>query len=257
MGWIYEISNTENGKTYIGQTTRHNVATRWAEHIKSNADTHLVRAFNSHGLDKFSFKIICELQNDFLDEREIEEIEKRNCLSPNGYNIRGGGSRGKHSQESIQKIRESQTGKRHTYDTKDKLRIINTGKTLDPETKEKIRKRILGTKRTEEEVEKSAKSRTGLKRSDEFRERMSRVQQVEVEQWSLDGKYIKTFESIKNARDASGCNDISKCCTGKYKQSNGFVWKYKDVICSGSNEEGHDTQSSSRAGMENMDRKKV
>jgi group I intron endonuclease len=245
MGWIYEISNIENGKIYIGQTTQHNVATRWSEHLKLSSDTHLVRAFRSHGIDKFNFKIICEIQNELLDGREIEEIEKRNCLSPNGYNIRSGGSRGKHSQESIEKIRVSHMGKRHTDETKDKLRQINMGKTLEPETKEKIRVRILGTKRTEEEIEKSAKSRTGLKRTDEFREKMRHAQQIEVEQWSLEGKYIKTFKSIKIAREATGCNDISKCCKGKYKQSKGFIWKYKDANCSGSNEEGDNTSCSS------------
>ena len=52
--------------------------------------------------------------------------------------------------------------------------------------------------------------------------------QIEVEQWSLDGSYIQTYSSIKKASIESGCNDISKCCRGKYKQSGGFVWKYKD-----------------------------
>lgn len=244
MGWIYEISNIENGKIYIGQTTQHNVATRWAEHFKSinsDSDTHLIRAFKSHGFEKFTFRVLHEISNNLLDEKEIEEIKNRNCLSPNGYNLRDGGSRGKHLPESIEKIRASHIGKTHTEDTKKKLRQINLGKKLELETKEKIRDKILGTKRTEEEIEKSSKSRTGLKRSDETRQRIRETHQIKVEQWSVEGTYMKTYESIKIAQEETMCNGISKCCKGIYKQSGGFIWKYKDIIQPSLNEEGDDT----------------
>ena len=99
----------------------------------------------------------------------------------------------------------------------------------------------MGTKRTEEEIEKSSKSRTGLKRSDETRQRIRETHQIKVEQWSVEGTYMKTYESIKIAQEETMCNGISKCCKGIYKQSGGFIWKYKDIIQPSLNEEGDDT----------------
>lgn len=232
MGWIYQIRNTENNKVYIGQTRQDNVALRWSEHIKSinsNQESHLIRAFRHHGLEKFEFSVITWALNNQLDAIEINEIIKRNSLSPNGYNIREGGSRGCHSKESIEKIRKSHIGKTHTDETKEKLRKINLGKTHTAETKEKVRKSLLGKPKTKEAIEKSAASRTGLVRSAQVCEKIGLSHQVAVEQWSLEGAYIQTYPSIKIAMQNTGCNDISKCCKGKYKQSGGFIWKYKDV----------------------------
>lgn len=230
MGWIYQIKNNINQKAYIGQTIQHNVASRWSEHIKSinsGADSHLIRAFKKYGIENFSFNVVANIPNEELDSAEVLEISNRNSLSPNGYNIRNGGSRGKHSQESIEKMKETHTGKHHTEETKEKLRQINIGKTHKPEAIEKLRIASLGKPKTKEAIEKSAKARTGLKRSEEFTERLSLARQVSVEQWTLSGEYIETFPSIKIAKEKTGANDISRCCRGKYKQSGGFIWKYK------------------------------
>lgn len=232
MGWIYQITNIVNDKVYIGQTSHHNVANRWVDHIKSinsGMDSHLIRAFKYHGLENFTFSVLSEVPKDRLNQAEIDEISNKNSLSPNGYNIRQGGSRGGHSQESIQKIRASHIGKTHTDETKEKLRQLNLGKKHTQESKDKTRRAMSGKPKSLEAIEKSTKARTGLKRSIDTRERMSRSRQIEVEQWSLDGEYIQTYPSIKKATIESGCNDISKCCKGKYKQSGGFVWKYKDL----------------------------
>lgn len=230
MGWIYQIKNNINQKAYIGQTIQHNVASRWSEHIKSinsGADSHLIRAFNKYGIENFSFNVVAKIPNEELDSTEVLEISNRNSLSPNGYNIRNGGSRGKHSPESIDKMKETHTGKQHTEETKEKLRQINLGKKHTQESIEKMRIALLGKPKTKEAIENSAKARTGLKRSEEFIEKMSLTKQVPVEQWTLSGEYIKTFLSIKLAKEKTGANDISKCCRGKYKQSGGFIWKYK------------------------------
>lgn len=244
MGWIYQIKNIVNHKVYIGQTTQYNVATRWMEHIKSinsGMDSHLIRAFKCHGLENFAFSVVAEVPNDRLDEAEIDAISNRKSLSPNGYNIREGGSRGKHSQESIEKIRESHIGKTHTDETKEKLRQLNLGKKHTQESKEKNRQAMLGKPKPQEAVEKSAKARTGLKRSNEVCKKIGDAHQVVVEQWSLDGNYIQTYPSIKLAMQQTGCNDISKCCRGKYKQSGGFVWKYKDEHSVKINAQGDNT----------------
>jgi len=49
-----------------------------------------------------------------------------------------------------------------------------------------------------------------------------------VNQYTLDGIFIKTFDSIIEASNETGTNDrrISDVCRGKRKTSGGFIWNY-------------------------------
>lgn len=49
-----------------------------------------------------------------------------------------------------------------------------------------------------------------------------------VVQFDLEGKYVRTFESVKQAAEETGClyNNISACCHGRCKTSNGYIWKF-------------------------------
>lgn len=49
-----------------------------------------------------------------------------------------------------------------------------------------------------------------------------------IEQYSMDGKYIQTFDSIVSAKRALGKNRIriSECAQGLYESAGGYKWKY-------------------------------
>jgi len=49
-----------------------------------------------------------------------------------------------------------------------------------------------------------------------------------VIQMSLDGNLIKVFDEMQIAAKETGtsCSGISRCCRGKIKKSNGFIWKF-------------------------------
>jgi hypothetical protein len=49
-----------------------------------------------------------------------------------------------------------------------------------------------------------------------------------VDQLTLGGKLIRTFESNKQAHDITGVNkgNISSCCTGAKEQTAGYMWRY-------------------------------
>lgn len=52
-----------------------------------------------------------------------------------------------------------------------------------------------------------------------------------VHQYSLDGKYIKTFPSIASVSKEtnltiSQASDITRCCKGKSKYVHGYIWRY-------------------------------
>lgn len=49
-----------------------------------------------------------------------------------------------------------------------------------------------------------------------------------INQYSLNGKFIRQWESVASIRKKLSINNICKACTGEYKQAGGFVWKYAD-----------------------------
>lgn len=51
-----------------------------------------------------------------------------------------------------------------------------------------------------------------------------------VSQYDLNGNFIATYKSLKDATKSTGAYDsnIKNCCDGILKQTNGFIWKYAD-----------------------------
>ena len=52
---------------------------------------------------------------------------------------------------------------------------------------------------------------------------------VSVIQYDLNGNQIKEWESMQKAANSLNLSisGISLCCSGKYKNCGGFIWKYK------------------------------
>jgi uncharacterized protein involved in propanediol utilization len=126
-------------------------------------------------------------------------------------NVREPGNGGKMSEESKLKISIANKGKRHQsmYDprseeTKRKISESQKGKKLSKEHCEKISRRQLG-KVTHHKI---------------------------VEQYDLNGKFIKEFLSISDAERFIGIkganSNISACCREKLKHAYKFIWKYKN-----------------------------
>ena len=49
---------------------------------------------------------------------------------------------------------------------------------------------------------------------------------IKVNQYDLDGKYIKTWECIADAQRFYNTSHISLCCKGVYKKTKGYIWRY-------------------------------
>ena len=94
MGYIYKITNTLNGKIYIGQTVK-SVQKRFTQH-KNNANKPyfsqivLYKAINKYGFENFQCETLEEVPNEKLDEREKYWIEYYDSYF-NGYNSTLGG----------------------------------------------------------------------------------------------------------------------------------------------------------------------
>jgi len=96
---IYLITNTANGKTYVGQHCGDRDS-RWKQHLKTaqKVDTPLPlhRAMRKYGPEKFSYEVLEEVPlskgPEYLNEREIYWIkEKKSFIGENGYNVTRGG----------------------------------------------------------------------------------------------------------------------------------------------------------------------
>lgn len=47
-----------------------------------------------------------------------------------------------------------------------------------------------------------------------------------VNQYDLQGNFIRSYKSTLEAKRLTGVNNISGCCLGKLKTSGGFIWRY-------------------------------
>ncbi len=115
MGYIYCLTSP-SGKKYIGQTRR-SVEKRVLEHAAlSGTCVILEHAIRKYGIESFTVEVLAETDDNELNTYEIKFIEQYNTIEPNGYNIRAGGSNGKHSDASKQRMRESKLGeKNHNF----------------------------------------------------------------------------------------------------------------------------------------------
>lgn len=90
---IYKITNLNNGKVYIGQSTK--IKSRCQDHIKgalgisSIADQKIHHAMAEEGIWNFSFEKLCECEKSQLNEKEKFYIEFFNANNY-GYNLTKG-----------------------------------------------------------------------------------------------------------------------------------------------------------------------
>ena len=82
----------------------------------------------------------------------------------------------------------------------------------------------------------NSRALTGKKQSPETiakrTKTLQKIRGVRVEQYTLDGQYIQTFNSANEVQRLLGIwsAGVLKCCEGKFKSSKGFIWKYAPEV---------------------------
>jgi group I intron endonuclease len=229
MGHIYMIKNKKNGKIYIGQTTRP-IHKRLEEHEtgQSNGCRAVYNAIKKHGWENFE-KDWYECPDDELNKHEKWMVNLMITLSPEGYNLReGGGNYGKMSDDSKQRMSESQLGRKHTEKTKQKMSEAQIGKSKSNDHKNNIseakqgeKHHMYGKSHTKETKQKMSESHRGEKNPDSKR----------LYQYDLDGNFINSFTSSGEAgrhfeKDGSF---IRRCARDQRKTAYGFKWSYVKI----------------------------
>ncbi|AGE49821.1 GIY-YIG catalytic domain-containing endonuclease [Paramecium bursaria Chlorella virus Can18-4] len=196
MGFVYKLTYKKSRKAYIGQTIR-DIEERLKEHqLESSGCRAISGAIKKHGWENFD-KEWYEVQDEDLNFYEEMLVALLGTLAPRGYNLReGGGSTGKPSEESRQKMSKAKSGekhpmygKEHTEETKRKMSeaLIGEknpmyGQTLSDEHKQKISKAHTGMTHTEESKRKMSEALIGEKNpmygqtlSDEHKQKISKA----------------------------------------------------------------------------------
>jgi len=178
--YIYQITNTVNGKIYIGKTVK-TIEQRFKEHISvshrqtaTRSNTLLSKAIRKYGTDAFT---ITEVESNFNSEDDLNEAEIRyiSDLSPQ-YNMTEGGegiSGHEHSSETRKKMSESHKGKPKSEKHKRKISESKKGRKLSEDHIRKMSESRKGKPKSEEHKRKMSEAFKGRKRSEETKRKIS------------------------------------------------------------------------------------
>lgn len=219
---IYKITNTINGKIYIGQSI--NIQRRWNQEknkaFNQNDPAYnqlLSQAFRKYGIENFTFEVVEKLSAEALNEREEYWINYFNSKAPNGYNAQSGG--------------------RYVYAPNP---LASSVLALDEvgEIKELLQTTDLPMSKIAEEykvglstINDIAKGRTWFDKTLSYPLRASLNFNKEVGQYSKKGCLIAIYPSIAIANRKTGINasSISTICRNKgvdgRKTAGGYMWR--------------------------------
>jgi group I intron endonuclease len=143
---IYKITNKINDKIYIGQAScfvgsnnnRWGSLGRWKSHVSEaikNNDDHCVllnNAIRKYGPENFEVKTIDKGNFSEINDKEVYYIQLFNSLTPNGYNLKTGGDKGKDSDDTKKKKSDAHIGKEHSDKTKENISKGQLGNRRNP-----------------------------------------------------------------------------------------------------------------------------
>lgn len=202
---IYMLTSP-SGKVYIGQAK--DFLARKKQHIQHSRkkSTMIARAVAKYNFENFKINFLYvqkEYNRGELNKKEIFYIHLYNSTDPTvGYNICQGGEgrTGKLSEETRKKMSASKKGKpsnrKNTY------------------TSEETRRKMSASHRKPH--------------TDYQKKRIAEGLSIPIEQYSLEGVFLKRWDSIKEARIVTGITTIQDTLLGRQKTGGGFLWKYED-----------------------------
>lgn len=208
MAYIYQIINDVNGKIYIGKTD-FSIEKRFKEHCRDSqkpAKEHrpLYSAMRKYGIEHFHIELLEETNNP--EEREIYWIETKRSYKY-GYNATIGGDGRKYIDYDL--VIATYHALKSVKDTAFSLKID-----------ERYVARILKENGTEVLSSQSV-----------IKAKYGHI----INQFTLDGKFIKSFSSAKeaareirpNTSSLGGVTShITDVCKGKRQTAYGFKWQF-------------------------------
>lgn len=132
--YIYKITNTKNGKAYIGSTVRpiqRRMSNHWSD-AKNGKQTLMAQAIREFGKESFEVEVIETLTSeDKMMVRESELITSSGTLYPGGYNLTAAPGLWGPGRSFLKSVRE-------------KISASSKGKVISPEHRKKLSESLKG-----------------------------------------------------------------------------------------------------------------
>ena len=176
---IYSITNTKNGKRYIGSAV--DIADRWSAHRVAlrkgeHPRRHLQRAWNKHGEKVFKFEIIACCEREELISLEQFYIDAyQSADGEHGYNLRKKADSNlgmKHSPETRAKISARARAAKQTPEARQRQSQISRGRKLSAESRAKVSAALTGRPVSAETRAKMSANNRGQQLTSEQHARM-------------------------------------------------------------------------------------
>lgn len=165
-------------------------------------------AIEKYGWDNFEHEIIkTGLTLEEANALESSLISEYDSMNPKrGYNLQSGGDNYEFSEIALKNISAAQKKRFESPEERRKLSNCMGGKHHSDKTKQKL-------------------SNIHLNKT--------QPNSILTDQYSINGEFIKTWRSRRNAAKCLGINtsDIYECCNGIQKTAGGFIWRnHSDLL---------------------------
>lgn len=233
-----------NDKVYVGITSQ-NCEQRWKNGNGYANNSHLKNAIKKYGWKNIQHVVIrddmtkedaCQIEKDL-----IALYDSTNRIK--GYNKSIGGELSSlgfhHTEEAKKRIGKASIGRKRT---KEAIEIVAKAKRKQVDVYDLQGKLIARCKSlTEAEkltgVDNSNISSTCKGKYKQFKGYIFKYagEKPDIEKskyrkpvmmFDLNGEYIKTFSTVKEAIEETHLTHIGDCCKGKYSHCGGYIWRY-------------------------------
>jgi hypothetical protein len=132
------------------------------------------------------------------------------------------------SKENREKVAEANRRRIFTEEDRRNMSIRYTGRKKSDEAKKKLSNSLRNSQKFKDAIKRNSEKFKGFKHSEETKKKLSELRSKKIIQKTLDGEFIKIWDSAKQAQIELGLHkgNISKCCNGQYKKASGYKWEY-------------------------------
>ena len=200
---VYVHINKINGKRYVGITSREDPNVRWKDGNGYHENSHITAAVRKYGWDQFDHLIVADgLSESEAKKMECDLIAEWHTQDTRfGYNMTAGG--------------DGTVGCYPSEETRRKLSEARKRENLSEET---LLRRSLGLR--------------GRKFSDDHKRKIGIGNSKQIDMYTRDGEFIRSFPSARCAEDELGISHshISQCCHGSRNTAGGYGWKFTQSL---------------------------
>jgi hypothetical protein len=132
------------------------------------------------------------------------------------------------SKEHREKVAEANRRRIFTEEDRKNISIRHTGRKKSDESKKKLSNSLKNSQKFKDAIIRNSEKFKGFKHSEETKKKLSELRGKKIIQKTLDNEFVKIWDSARQVQRELGISqgNISRCCNGEHKKSNGYKWEY-------------------------------